>query len=409
MPIPAVPAPGVRQASNWWEGYLLATTGRLTSWPIYAYGHSYTLLNQAWHTSGQNYLQLLASELNGGTVTSYGIGGSRTYSAASGMLSNSSRGSLPTPISGSLWPGTSGRSGLVVIDTIFNDIMHQSAAGSGPIAITTANTRYKDSIESAMRATLALASSESRVEQTAATFTGTWAATALANAGFSGGSVAYTTTAAAKAAFSVTPAQTGLLAGKVWLLSYKIDTSVGVMAQMTIDVDGAGSFTHTPTAFEQFTDENTAAVESTGLECIEITVPIDNAAHTVNVTHSGSAGQYMYVDCILVPSTDPNPVLVLDTIPPGPVIMNASQVGIWRSNYALLAPVYQDVVGEFPNVAWVPSTMTSNGLWSFDETHPNDRGMRQRAGDCAVAVREFLPRLRSRALQQAANSEFGVI
>jgi hypothetical protein len=114
---------------------------------------------------------------------------------------------------------------------------------------------------------------------------------------------------------------------------------------------------------------------------------------------------------LLIPSVDPSPVLVL--APPFPVAngggWNATQVGYWLANQQLLEPEIRAAVAAFPNALWVPSTITSGGLWSTDGIHLNDRGNPQRAGDASVALRTILPRLRSRALQQESDASFGII
>ena len=322
------------------------------------------------------------------------------------------------PVAGSTFPGTSGRTGLGILDITFNDVAHypdMSAAVAVPAAITTANTQYVDGMKGMYRLALALMSSETRHESATGTFGntggggGTWTQSG-SQPYASGGAIAFTTTANDYWEKSITPPQTGPLAGKVFIASYKVKTASGTMAQITTTIDGGSSATWTPTAWEAYLGWAGASVDVV-YECIPITMPVDGAAHTLRMRHTGAAGNLMYHDAVIVPSEDPNPILVMDAGPPNShaSYWTSTQVGIWKQNYATLTPSLRTVVAEFGNAIWVPSTMTSNGHWTGDGLHPNDRGMRQRAGDAAVALRDILPRLRSRALQLESNSAFGVI
>lgn len=376
------------------------------SWPIYAYGNSYAALTGSHYTAGRHYLQLAAARLGAGTVTSYGTGGSRAidtwaHAGSAGTWPGSGKG----PATNAQWPGTSSRSGLVVLDLAVNDIGHY-ASGTTPAAITTANTQYLDSMKATRRAILALLASESRVEATAYSATsGTWST--LAGAPYSGDSVEYTTAAGAYREYSITPAQTGPLAGKVWLAALTQATASGVLAPITVAVDGVSQGTTTLSPWETYTDSSAV---NTGVGCIAITIPVDNAAHTVRITHAGSAGQPMYPDAFLIPSTDPNPVMVMGAEQtPVAGLWNASQIGIYNANAALMKPVIQAVVSEFANATYVPSTMTSSGLYSGDGIHPNDRGMTQRANDLVYAAQALRPRLENRALAALGDSNFTVV
>lgn len=418
MTIPAIPSPGVRMTANQAEAYMHASIPR-GSIDIHAYGHSYTVRNVAWHTTGEHWLDLLKAEINGGTLTSYGVSGSRIDKVAGGLLSEGLLAGIggTAPVAGSTFPGTSGRTGLGILDITFNDVAHypdMSAVVAVPAAITTANTQYVDGMKGMYRLALALMSSETRHETASGTLGntggggGSWTLSG-GQAYASGDAIAFTTTANDYWEKSVTPPQTGPLAGKVFIVSYKAKAASGTMAQITTTIDGGSSATYTPTAWEAYLGWAGASVDVV-YDCFALTLPVDNAAHTVRMRHTGSAGHLMYHDCLIIPSEDPNPILVMDAGPPNShaSYWSSTNVAVWKQNYALLTPSLRSVVAEFPNAIWVPSTMTSNGHYTGDGLHPNDRGMRQRAGDAAVALRDVLARLRSRALQLEPNASFGV-
>lgn len=83
-----------------------------------------------------------------------------------------------------------------------------------------------------------------------------------------------------------------------------------------------------------------------------------------------------------------------------------ANVNAHRSNVKRVTDVVKGVVAEFANAVYVPSTMTSNGLYSGDGLHPNDRGMEQRANDLYEAFKPITPLLKNRALSAKANSAF---
>lgn len=386
-------------------------------WPIYAYGNSYANDGNTgsgptptWFTAGLHYLTRAAEALNAGTVTSYAINGTRLVNMVDALRSEAAIGTVGTnvnPLAGSYWPGTSDRQGIVVLDTLFNDIAHYPTMVSpvSPTLITTANTYYKDGCSGMLRLALAYATAESRIEQDAGTFTGTWISTAAASAPSSGGSLATASQVGAAVEFSVTPPQYGPLAGTVFVAINKLSPDVGVGEPATIEVqvDGGTATPYDPSPWEQYLGTSGAAVQAIG-DAITVTVPVDGEAHSVKLTHAGSAGQRMIVDCVLIPSEEPNPTAVMGRErPPNVDYYDADEVANWKANAALLLPALRSVVAEFPNAIYVPSTVTANGLVSTDGIHPNDRGQAQQANDLVVALEAIRARLRSRALALATD------
>lgn len=382
---------------------------QMDSWPIYLYGNSYSVLTGGVNfTDGNHYAQQVAAALGAGAVTSYGVSGARAIDTWAHAVSQAAwPGGGNNPVTGAQWPGVSARNGLLVLELPVNDISH-AASGAAPAAITTANTQYLDSMKAVRRAILALLSSESRVETGAYSATsGVWGS--LAGNYLSADSLQYTTAAGAYREYSITPAQSGPLAGKVYLVVLTQRTADGTLAPITVAVDGVSQGTTTLSPWEGYT--GAAGAVNTGVSCIPITVPVDNAAHTIRITHAGSEGQPLYADVFLIPSEDPNPIMVMggETMP-AVGFYNAAQVGIYKGNAALLNPVIKAVVAEFANAVYVPSTMTVGGLWSGDKIHPNDRGMTQRANDLQTAITTAIrAQLESRRLANLADASFGII
>jgi hypothetical protein len=383
-------------------------------WPTYVYGNSYAILSGAgYFTPGNHYTQQAATALEGGTVTSYAVAAKRILDVISALRNQSAFPGLATaPVAGSLWPGTTTRNGLVVLDSIINDIGHYpTMVGTAtPAALSSVNTRYLDSMKLAYRDALAIMSSESRVEQSASTATsGTW--TNNVSTGYaSGGSLSFTTAAGAYKEYSVTPPQSGPLRGVVFVHGFTTDAGILVMAQQTISVDGVVQTTRTPSAWETYTGPGGSSV-NIGADCFAVTLPVDGSAHTIRVAHSGSAGQVMYLDCISVPSITPDPIAVMGGEHQVSFTgWSAAQRSTFHANAKALIPVVQSLVAEFPHAFYVPSTITPTGLWSADGLHPNDRGMAQRANDLKTAITtQIRARLESRRLANLPNSEFGIV
>jgi len=384
------------------------------SWPIYIYGNSYAILAASYFTAGNHYTQQVAAALGGGAVTSYAIAGKRILDVMSSLLNATAIAGLVTaPVAGSTWPGVATRNGLVVLDSIINDIGHypsMQANPAVPAAISTANTKYLDSMTLNYRAALALMSSASRVEQTARTASsGTWTHDS-AQVYPSGGSVSFTSANGAYVEFSVTPPQSGPLRGIVFVHGFTIEAVIATMAQQTISVDGVVQTTRTPSAWERYVGPSGVNVDI-GIDCFPITLPVDGNAHTIRLAHSGTAGHLMYVDAISIPSTDPNPIAVMG----GEHTINytgwtTAQKAAFHANAKVLIPVVKAVVAEFPHAFYVPSTITPNGLWSSDSLHPNDRGMTQRANDLQTGITAAArARLESRRLSNLANSNFAIV
>lgn len=393
----------------------------LTSWPIYAYGASYSTLDQAFHTAGAQWMQLLAGEAGGGAVTSYGVNGRRALDVAAALMNTTGglvgiTGPAGTAalVSGSTWPGTSNRSGLVVFDQLGNDAMNQAAHNTGSITVQAItgglSGTYMSYLKQTWRAAFAFASSETRIENASHSATsGVWTHDAVGSWA-SGGFTCFTTANGAWAEYSVTPPQQGPLAGKVWVIIAGDIASPNNWATLNWQVDG-GATTSVTTNRVTYVGFNGSTVRA-AINAIPITLPVDGNAHTIRLTHTGIAGEFMIIDCVLVGSETPNPFLAMGCEHPlttNAAAFDATDLTLFKQNMQLITPGYQSVVAEFANGIYVPSTITSNGVYSGDGLHPNDRGMQERKNDAMVALRTVLPRLRNRYLQQQADSGFAVI
>lgn len=383
------------------------------SWPIYVYGASYGLIDsRAWYTDGNAYLDQIKARLNAGTLTSYAVGGIRIRDVLDGLVNATAQQGGTTIVSGAKWDGT--RQGLVVLDSMGNDNGHSSTVGQQPAAIGT-DGRYLSGLSGMYRLALALLSTGTRVEQGSATYAGTWANQAFSSAPASNGTLAYSITVGANATFTVTPPQSGPLAGKVYLLTYRYyntGTTARSTAAVDVSVDGGTATNVTFPQWEPYVGFAAGSAD-TIWDVIPATLPIDGAAHTVKFTHAGSAGQFFYVDALLIPSTDPNPIAVMGIEHPPAVHASgftAAGLNNYLHNLPLVTAAVKAVTAEFPNAFYVPSTVTPNGIWSGDGTHLNDRGQTQRANDLEKAMTATIrARLESRRLSNLADGNFPIV
>lgn len=377
--------------------------------PIYVYGNSYTVIPPPVSAS-DSYLTRIKDALEAPSLTTYGLGGRRIFDMAWNMVNEFNAPGTLAPVAGSKWPGEA-RKGLVIFDTMMNDIAHGPTSGNVPTAIS--GTNYREGVKAAYRAALAMASMGSGIEQDAFIQpTDSW--TNLPAGWYSGGSVYYTTTVGRRLTYSVTPPQRGPLAGKVFLLTYTLGATTypAGNAIINVSVDGGSAVPFARFPWEEYTGHAASAITHIPT-VIPVTVPIDGNAHTAMKTHAGSAGQFAHADRCIVPSETPSNILVLQS--PAPVAnaggWTAAQVAIWKANAALLEADVQSVIAEFPNAYWVPTTMTANGLWSLDGIHYNDRGKLQRANDVLefIKTRQLRSTLASQAWAAQADSNFAIV
>lgn len=391
-------------------------TADAAAWPIYLYGASYSVVDQTagpFFQTGEHYAQLLAETAGAGTVTSYGVNGRRALDVAITLLSGASGMSgISGLIAAGAWPGTAARSGLLIHDALGNDVMNQAAMNLASITVAAiSGTTYLNYLKQTYRAALALMSTASRVESHGHTATsGTWTHSAVGTWA-SGGETCFTTAVGAYADYSVTPPQRGPLAGKVFVILDGDIPTGSAYADITISIDGGAPSSPISTHRVTYTGHNGTQVKGV-VNAVPVTLPVDGAAHSIRVTHAGTAGQFMIVDVVLVPSEDPNPILCMGVEHPMGSHANgfdATDLLNYTANEIKVRAIYKEVVAEFGNAIYVPSTMTLNGLWSGDGIHPNSRGQRQREADAWAAVRTIKARLDSRALALRPDGDFAIV
>lgn len=390
-----------------------AQSSSLADLPIYLYGNSLAVLTgQTFYTLGKHYSQKVAAALRAQDPVSYAVGGRRILDVCSTLINGGALVGVTGQVAAGKWPGVSQRPGLVVIDSLQNDIPHYAAMNVSPlvpVALPTANSNYINGIKSMFRTALALISSESRIEQDAGGVvrTGTW--TPSVNAAYSNGGLHLTSTIGDNILYpAVTPPQSGPLAGKVFHLGYRLDGAVGVVSTVNVSIDGGGAVAYASVPWEAYT--NVGGASSTIIPDVQvITLPVDGAAHSVRFTQAGAAGQFMYSDAIIIPSINPYPIAVLEATQSPQVhagVYGAGDVAVWVANRGQVQDAARQVVTEFPHAIWINDGRSPNAIYSGDGIHPNDRGMSQRAADLVYGVRQALV---DTQIKNLADSSFGVI
>lgn len=391
---------------------------RASAAPIRFYGDSYAVTPA--QIAGVIDYPTRIGTLLGATIDNYSLGGRRIIEISQWLINGlrAPIGSTTNPRgSSATWPGVSAASCWTVLDSIGNDIGHYpsmvAAGGAVPAYISgAAGDRYLSGIRSALGAALALFATESRVEFEDGILTGTFGFSGPGP--YSGDSTRYTTVIGNTAQVTVTPPQTGPYAGEVFILSATVDSAFNgtVPANWTYSIDGgAESALIIPPSWEMFTGHGgTAAWLANYVQ--KITLPIDNASHTIRMTHAGGSGgtNTMYPDAVLVPSEDPWPTFVMGNprrLKVG-TTWDATQMATYHGNTRKITDVYKNVIAQFPHSIWVPSSVSPNGI-SVDGLHPNDRGMEQRANDLLHAFRMNRAVVAGIESRFAPDSNYGVV
>lgn len=400
--------------------------------PLYLYGGSHALVSGVpYFTPGEHYSEQVAEALNGGSVTSYAIGGKRIIDVLSGIINGAPFPGIPTvPIAGSEYPGVSARPGVQIIDCMFNDLANY-ADMAAPVPVSYGGDAYGaqgDALLAQYVAACALLLAESRIEAASFTTNGTWTR-ALAQGYVSGGFVDFTTEVGAWAEV-VVPAgsipQKGPMAGKVAVLQYTLDAGVATMAPIDITCDGVSAQIGADMVpFVQYAEVGGGDVNA-GAHIMMVLCPLDGGDHTIRVAHNGAPGDIMYNNCALVFSEEPNPVLILGSEQGAAVgLFDATEVADLKSNMVPNNPNADGLIYRLANtegaystwgalekyfdgaVTYVPSSITENGLYSADGLHLNDRAQDQREADVIKAL--DTPRVEGIAQAFRPDGDFGVI
>lgn len=340
--------------------------------PMWVYGSSFTVEPPFLATAGTEFHKLAAARLRMGTVTSFGVNGKSIREAAKRVVGGMGVANAP-------WTPT--RRGIGVIDTWVNDLAAY-AAGPTPRAFTAKDI---SGIRANLAAALCMMSSMTVLENTVGVKGGTWAADGAATDRSGGNN-----------SISASPGATMTWEGVVvpethfFFLGHTLEPNSFAIAPIEVLVDG--QVARTITASEQ---QCHALVEggsvTTGNGAWRI--PCTPGTHTVAVRHAGAAATNMLVDAIVVPRpvAKRSPVFVLGDSLPRPVAAGAfyktqGQVDILAANWPLLMAVYNDVLADFPNAYFVPSSLRAAEHYGADGLHPNDRGMGAKADELVAAI-----------------------
>lgn len=351
--------------------------------PLWVYGDSYGI-EASWVSAYMHANSRLARTLESLVAPeSYAISSSPAAQVAYGLIAATSGGAsgYPAAVSGAYWDGS--RRGIVSLSAGIPDSMGYGTQ-AGATSASATDAAHQAGVQSAFRAVLAVLSSASRSDfSTGATETGTWAT--ASDAYYSGGSVRYSSTVGSTIEKTVTVPSTGPNAGKVWLLTHSVNTG-----SPTIEVRVDGALVRTVTAAELLCRGVTYQFGGTANAApAAFAVPAAAGSRVIRLTHAGSAGQNLFADALLLPSTAPVPVLVAQEHPPlaGGALTSVTTL---LSNKAIIDPLLRAVVDEFGNARWCPDRVTDAGLWSGDLVHPNDLGQAQRYGALLTGLRDLL-------------------
>lgn len=350
---------------------------------MWLYGDSGAIWPGINCTQGKEWFNLLAARLGiEGRPTTFAVGGSDAIGVAAHLL-NGAVGNLglPAAVAGAKWDGT--RRGMCFLHLGLNDASGLTTRVGGNNTSPT-DADHQVGMVGALRTCLAVLSQASRVEVEAAARTGAWTANPATN--FSGGNAYYTTTPGAKVDFAVNFPATGPFAGKVWVILHSLDPAGFTVPIVEIRVDGALVKTVAQQTL-RMRRQTTSGTTSVNYAPCAIEVDAAGGARTVTVTHAGANGSTMSVDCVIVPAASPPPIFMPKEWTP--LAYGTGDVNVLMANYAILWPLYQAVLAEFPNAKTTNYTLAASGLGN-DQLHPNDRGMRQMADDWGPAIQAHL-------------------
>lgn len=345
---------------------------------LWIYGHSYTADPGIQCTVGSEFFRVLESGY-AMTPTTYGVSGSRMQQTFFDVLA-ATTGS----VSGSTWSAS--RTGPVVIDCELNDAYNTNGSNVAQALTAQGVSNYGD----ALRATLAVLSASSRVEQTAGTTSGVWSTNT--DGRFSGGSNIETQ---AQNAYIDLPVTVGA-SGVVWLISYILNVAQGsgLTGAFDISVDGV---LHTSIAagtslFDVAKSARGPETMTFGVKPIRL-AGITPGARTIRVKKTDAGTGRVYVDCILVESSAPPVVVVVkDPDPnttgsaPSSAVDPSSNRTIIVANLPLLGTEIDSVLADFANAIAVGSDITTAGISAVDGEHPNDLGMVQLAAEVSAGL-----------------------
>jgi len=346
--------------------------------PLRAYGHSG--LVGGIGTAVSNYFSRARRRLQAKTWFNYGVASSRAADACSFAygtvtLSRQGTGADEENVStaAGTWTPAAFVGGVTIVDVVGNDAHWDGYTGSGG---TTAKSRA--GFTNGLDALIRMLRAESYIEDNnaAITYAPAWSGATR------------TSCTGARISFTSTPTQTATFTARngdaLVLLSYDAAGSGFTGSTYTLTYDGGTAYTSGTT---NDLHRKTGAVLNNGFG--QMAIPIEGLTagdHTFVLTHTGSAGHILAVDCILRESPTPQTIVVMKKFyiePAGyAAIVGAGGIGASEATDDIYNALVDTVVARFPDdgsiavidpnaLGWDAATMVT----TIDNLHANDVGM----------------------------------
>lgn len=264
------------------------------------------------------------------------------------------------------WMALSDKTGLVIVDLLGNDAIHdQDASPSTPTKSRAGATNFLDALVRLLRASSMVGPTDASIA-----YTGSWSSASVALAG--NGAYKYTTTPGDKVTITVTQ-------DSIDAVLLAVDDALASFpgASFSVKVDGSAFTTGTTSnqlAYKSSSYANTTAAQ----QCIPVH-GMGAGSHTIEITHTGTSGQVLCFNAYLIPSATP-PLIQLNKLEH----FDATALAAANTSNAIM-DVYSGIV------ATVASRFTdglvkvydplASGLWDYptmvntqDNVHPLNKG-----------------------------------
>jgi hypothetical protein len=340
---------------------------------LWSYGHSFAAVPGTWSsTFGSEYVRRLQQRYGFGQHEN-GVSGARMGDVATFLI-----GAKPI---------TTPAYGLVLIEASANELYYDA---------NTANANFQNGFKNSLRAMIAAAISNSRLESAVASVSGTW--NTFADTTVSGGSFRQTTGNGNTLTWSSVSAPLGY----VYLLTFVYDagSTQGTLGVEVDNIDQSVSFTGLG-GMKNYTGVNSAGVPTAKSflpHVIKITVP-STGTHAIKIKKTDANTNAINVDALLIPTAVQPQVLVLKD-PPGTGSFATSNGLTVTNTYTTYAPTYNSlidsVVAEFNSnvktldlaTGWDSSMNSANDI---SGVHPNDKGMKFIADALSTWIETNIP------------------
>jgi hypothetical protein len=353
--------------------------------PLFAYGNSYLGNNT---NAVQYYFDRIKAQMQPQFWFNAGNNGMLAADACSfayGTFTAVRQGSLAYAAAGATGSGTFIPStlvgGVVILDTLRNDSGLDGTTTSGG---TTAKSRA--GATNAFDAMIRLFRCGTKVENNAGAGvvrTGSW--TTSASTSCSSGSVSYTTTPGDNVVYTVTLT----VAARVSLIVLAIDNAANGTSGATFTTKVDSNSAVAGTTSDQM--RKTAHTPPNNAFC-QMAVDLGTLAvgtHTVTLTHTGTSGQQLFDDCLLVETATPPTILInkIAQLSPSGYTLTATYAAAnasWATDQ-IYNSIIDTVVARFPSdssiVTWDPN---ANG-WNYSTYIGNTDGLMVHMNDAGNA------------------------